>query len=177
MAQTITIACRFFYLSSISHHLVYILSRLVELADAHKNTIKLEQQQRQSLETDVRTLTNVVEQQQKMLDNLQLERDRTVSNTQASANKADATQSQLAIKTREIMDLTWELNEATTKLKHTQQNLETVMGERAALQRTVDVITDDRNDARERLRVRIWWDFSAIVTHHIYIESKFVFCL
>lgn len=124
------------------------------MADAHKNTIKLEQQQRQSLEMDVRTLTNLVEQQRKLLDNLQQERDRTVSNTQANANKADATQSQLAIKTRDIMDLTWELNEAKTKLKHTQQNLETIMGERAALQRTVDVITDDRNDARERLRVK-----------------------
>lgn len=124
-----------------------------ELADAQKNTIKLEQQQSQSLENDVRTLTNLVDQQQKQLDNLKLERDRTVSNTHASANKIDDTQSQLTIRAREIMELTWELNDVKTKLKHTQHNLDAIMAERATLQRNVDAMTDDRNDARERLRV------------------------
>lgn len=124
------------------------------MADAHRNTIKLEQQQRQSLENDVRTLTNVVDQQQKQLDNLKQERDRTASNTHASANKIDATQSQLAIKAREIMELTWQLNDVKSKLKHTQHNLDAIMAERATLQRSVDAMAEDRNDARERLRVR-----------------------
>lgn len=139
------------------------------MADTQKNAIRLEQKQNQSLEHDVRTLTNVVEQQQKALDNLKLERDRTVSNTHANVHRIDATQSQLTIKSREIMDLTWELNDTKTKLKHTQQNFDALLVERAALQRNVNVISEDRNDARDRLRVSIFLFFFSLL-----VESNFL---
>lgn len=82
------------------------------------------------------------------------ERDRNVSNSQTKTTQMDAVQSELATKMKAIVDLTWELNETRTKLTHTQQQLDNVMAEKIALQKSFDAITDDRNDVREKLRVR-----------------------
>lgn len=98
-------------------------------------------------------MTTTVEQQQKNFNNLKRERDRNVSNTQAKNDKMDATQSELSSKMKVIADLTWDLSQTRTKLTHTQQQLDSVLAERAALQKNLEAITDDRNDVREKLRV------------------------
>lgn len=115
--------------------------------------IKLQEQQCQSLENEVKTLTSAVEQHKKHLNNLKRERDRNVCNTQAKTDQMDATQSELSTKMKTIADLTWDLNQMRNKLTHTQQQLESVMAERAALQNNFEAITEDRNDVREKLRV------------------------
>lgn len=115
--------------------------------------MKLKEQQCQSLENEVKTLTNTVEQHEKSLNNLKRERDRNASNAQANNTKMDATQTELATKLKRIVDLTWELNEMRTKLTHTQQQLVVALAEKTALQTNLDAITDDRNDVREKLRV------------------------
>lgn len=101
----------------------------------------------------MKTLTSTVEQHCKHLNNLKRERDRNVNNTQAKTDKMDATQSELSTKMKIIADLTWDLNQTRKKLTHTQQQLESVMAERAALQTNFETITDDRNEVREKLRV------------------------
>lgn len=125
----------------------------VEIVDNQLGIIKLKEQQCQSLENEVKTLTSAVEQHQKNLNNLKRERDRDASNTQVKTNKIDAAQSELASKMKTIVDLTWELNEVRTKLSHTQQQLESTTAERTALQKNFEAITNDRNDVREKLRV------------------------
>lgn len=124
-----------------------------EIVDNQTGIIKLKEQQCQSLENEVKTLTGAVEHHQKNLNNLKRERDRDASNTQDKTNKIDAAQSELAAKMKAIVDLTWELNEVRTKLLHTQQQLESITAEKAALQKYLEAITTDRNDVREKLRV------------------------
>lgn len=116
--------------------------------------IKLKEIECQSLESKVKTLTGTVEQHEKNLNNMKRERDRNVSNSQTKTTQMDAVQSELQSKMKAIVDLTWELNETRTKLTHTQQQLDNVLAEKIALQKSFDAITDDRNDVREKLRVR-----------------------
>lgn len=101
----------------------------------------------------MKTLTSAVEQHKKHLNNLKRERDRNVTNTQAKTDKMDATQCELSTKMKIITDLTWDLNQMRNKLTHTQQQLDSVLAERAALQKNLDAITEDRNEVREKLRV------------------------
>lgn len=96
-----------------------------------------------------------MQQQQKHLNDMKRERDRNATNSQTNANKIDATQSELAIKTKLIADLTWELNEVRTKLTHSQQQLDAIIAERMALEKNLETITDDRNEVRDKLRVSI----------------------
>lgn len=131
----------------------FLLRFVSEIVDNQLSAIKLQEQHRQSLENEVKTLTISVEQYKKNLDNIKRERDRNVSKSQAKTNKMDATQSELATKMKAIVDLTWDLNETRTKLTHTQQQLDTISAEKVALQKSLDAITDDRNDVREKLRV------------------------
>lgn len=126
---------------------------IIETMAEQQNVIKLDEQQRQSLENDVKSLTNVIQQQNKSLNDLKRERDRNVANTQSNFDKIGATQSQLAIKTKEIVELTWELNEIRSKLAYTQQHFESITAERNALQKEFDAITEDRNEVRDKLRV------------------------
>lgn len=94
-----------------------------------------------------------MEQHEKNLNNMKRERDRNANSSQTKTTQMDAAQLELSTKMRTIVDLTWELNELRTKLTHTQQQLDSVMAERTALQKNFDTITDDRNDVREKLRV------------------------
>lgn len=121
--------------------------------DSQLSIIKLKEQQCQSLENTVKTLTTTIEQHEKSLNNLKRERDRDATNSQAKTTKMDATESQLAIKMKTIVDLTWDLNEIKTKMTHTQQQLDNMTAEKDALQTSLDTITDDRNEVREKLRV------------------------
>lgn len=125
--------------------------------DDHRDVIKLHEQQRQSLENEIKTLKDLVQQQWKSLNDMKRERDRNATNSQAKANKIDATQSELSIKTKLIADLTWELDQLRIKLTHTQQQLDGLIAERMALEKNLEAITDDRNEVRDKLRVS---DFS-----------------
>lgn len=126
-----------------------------EIVESQVGVIKLHEQKCQSLENQVKTLTTAIELNKKNFNNLKRERDRNVSNSLVKNDKMDATQSELTIKMKEIVDLTWDLNQARTKLTHTQQQLETVTAERTAIQKNLDAITEDRNDVREKLRVSL----------------------
>lgn len=125
-----------------------------EMVENQLSIIKLKEIECQSLESKVKTLTGTVEQHEKNLNNMKRERDRNVSNSQTKTTQMDAVQSELQSKMKAIVDLTWELNETRTKLTHTQQQLDNVLAEKIALQKSFDAITDDRNDVREKLRVR-----------------------
>lgn len=124
-----------------------------EIVEDQQIAIKLHDQQRQCLENEVKTLSSSVERYKKNLNGLKRERDRDMSNSHAKNDKMDATQSELATKMKDIVDLTWELNAAKAKLTHTQQQLDGALAERAALQKNLQTITDDRNDVREKFRV------------------------
>lgn len=124
-----------------------------EILDDQRDVIKLQDQHRQSLESELKTLSATIEQQRKSLNDVKRERDRNATNSQVNAGRIDATQSELAIKTKEIAEVTWELEEIRTKLTHTQQQYDTLMAERNALQKSLDAITDDRNETRDKLRV------------------------
>lgn len=126
---------------------------IIETVAEQQNVIKLDEQQRQSLENDIKSLTNVIQQQKKKLNDLKRERDRNATNAQGNFDKIGATQSQLAIKTKEIVELTGELNEIRSKLAYTQQHFESITAERNALQNEFDAITEDRNEVRDKLRV------------------------
>lgn len=132
---------------------IFFMFSVPEIVEHQLSIIKLHEHQRQSLENEVKTLTSAVEQHRKNFDNLKRERDRNVSKSQAKTDKMDATQSELSAKMKAIVDLTWELNEIRTKLTHTQQQLDTESADKAALQKSLDTITDDRNNVREKLRV------------------------
>lgn len=121
--------------------------------DDQRDVIKLQDQHRQSLESELKTLSATIEQQRKSLNDVKRERDRNATNSQVNAGRIDATQSELAMKTKEIAEVTWELEEIRTKLTHTQQQYDTLMAERNALQKSLDAITDDRNETRDKLRV------------------------
>lgn len=100
-------------------------------------------------------MNELIQQQSKSLNDIKRERDRNATNSQAKANKIDATQSELSIKTKLIADLTWELNEIRTKLIHAQQQLDTVCAERMTMEKQLLQITDDRNEVRDKLRVGV----------------------
>lgn len=135
--------------------------------------IKLREQQCQSLENEVNILTNAIEEHKKNFNNLKRERDRNVSNSQAKNDKMDATQSELATKMKEIIDLSWELNQTRIKLTHSQQQLETVTTEQITLQKSLDAITDDRNDVREKLRVSFLFSNKIVLyVQRIHIERR-----
>lgn len=125
-----------------------------EIVENQLGIIKLKEQQCQSLENTVKTLSNTIEQHEKSLNNLKRERDRDATSSQAKTTKMDAAASELAIKMKTIVDLTWDLNEIKTKLTHTQQQLDNMIAEKDALQKEIDAITDDRNEVREKLRVK-----------------------
>lgn len=141
-----------------------------EIVENQLSTIKLHEHQRQSLENEVKTLTTAVEQHKKNFDNLKRERDRNVSKSQAKTDKMDATQSKLTTKMKTIVDLTWELNDARTKLTHTQQQLDTITAEKMALQKSLEAITDDRNDVREKLRVSHFYLIIFFVMGILYLK-------
>lgn len=154
-----------------------------EIVEHQLSIIKLREQQCQSLENEVKTLTNTIEQHEKSLNNLKRERDRDVSNSQAKTTKMDATQSELATKMKTIVDLTWELNEVRTKLTHTQQQLDSTTAENVAIQKNLEAITDDRNDVREKLRVN--WVYrntpriinnSFILMSNFHLKNQFIGC-
>lgn len=154
-----------------------------EIVEHQLSIIKLREQQCQSLENEVKTLTNTIEQHEKSLNNLKRERDRDVSNSQARTTKMDATQSELATKMKTIVDLTWELNEVRTKLTHTQQQLDSTTAENVAIQKNLQAITDDRNDVREKLRVN--WVYrntpriinnSFILMSNFHLKNQFIGC-
>lgn len=128
-----------------------------EMVENQASVIKLHEQRCQSLENEVKTLTSSLEYHKKKMNTLKRERDRDVTNSLVKNDKMDATQSELTIKMKAIADLTWDLNQTRTKLTHTQQQLETVMAERTALQNNLEAITDDRNDVREKLRVTLFF--------------------
>lgn len=125
------------------------------MLDDHRDAIKLHEQQRQSLENEIKSLMDVIQRQKKSLNDTKRERDRNATHSQAKANRIDATQSELAIKMKLIADLTWELEKTQTKLSYVQQQLDSANAERDALEKSVETITDDRNDVRDKLRVRI----------------------
>lgn len=129
----------------------------LEMVENQASVIKLHEQRCQSLENEVKTLTSSLEYHKKKMNTLKRERDRDVTNSLVKNDKMDATQSELTIKMKAIADLTWDLNQTRTKLTHTQQQLETVMAERTALQNNLEAITDDRNDVREKLRVTLFF--------------------
>lgn len=141
--------CRLFAVIDVISNVCFIS----EIVETQLGIIKLKEQQCQSLENTVKTLTTTIEQHEKCLNNLKRERDRDATNSQAKTTKMDATESQLAIKMKTIVDLTWDLNEIKTKMTHTQQQLDNMTAEKDALQTSLDAITDDRNEVREKLRV------------------------
>lgn len=123
------------------------------------DVIKLQDQHRQSLESELKTLNVTIEQLKKSFGDVKRERDRNATNSQVNAGKIDATQSELAIKAKIIAELTWELEEMRTKLTHTQQQYDSLAAERNALQKNLDAITDDRNEVRDKLRVKKTFSF------------------
>lgn len=126
---------------------------ILEMLGDHLETIKLHEQQRQSLENEIKSLMDVIQQQKKSLSEMKLERDRNATHSQAKASRIDATQSELSIKIKLIADLTWELEKTQTKLSHVQQQLDSAKAERDALEKNIETITDDRNEVRDKLRV------------------------
>lgn len=127
----------------------------IGMLDNQRDVIKLQEQHQQSLENEIKTLTDSLQQHKKSLNDMKRERDRNATHSQVNANKISATQSELSIKTKLIADLTWELDEMRTKLSHVQQQLDTVIAERIALEKSLETITDDRNEVRDKLRVGI----------------------
>lgn len=129
------------------------------------DVIELQAQQCRGLENEVKTLTNAMKHFQKNTNNLKRERDKNINNSQVKNDKIDANESELAMKTKKIIDLTWELNKIQAKLAHTQQQFESLTAERTALEKNLDTINVDRNNVREKLRVKLifshfyWWAY------------------
>lgn len=126
---------------------------ILEILDDHRDAIKLHEQQQQSLENEIKSLLDLIQQQKKSLNEMKRERDRNATHSQAKANRIDATQSELSIKIKLIADLTWDLEKTQTKLAHVQQQLDSANGERDALGKNLETITVDRNEVRDKLRV------------------------
>lgn len=126
---------------------------ILELLDDHRDAIKLHEQQHQSLENEIKSLTDVIQQQKKSWSEMKRERDRNATHSQTKANRIDATQSELSIKIKLVADLTWELEKTQIKLSHAQQQLDSVNAERDALEKNLETITNDRNEVRDKLRV------------------------
>lgn len=133
--------------------ILYVIKMILEMLDDHRDAIKLHEQQRQSLENEIKSLMDVIQQQKKSLNEIKRECDRNATHSQAKANRIDATQSELSIKIKLIADLTWELEKTQTKLLHVQQQLGSKNAERDALEKELETITDDRNEVHDKLRV------------------------
>lgn len=126
---------------------------ILEILDDQRDAFKLHEQQRQSMENEIKSLMDVIQQQKKSLNEMKRERDRNASHSQVKAHQIDATQSELSIKIKLIADITWELEKTQTKLSHVQQQLDSANAERDALEKNLETITDDRNEVRDKLRV------------------------
>lgn len=92
---------------------------------------------------------------QKVLSATERERDRNVGETQAHASKIDATQSELALRMKDIANVMGQLNEARTKFSHMQQQFHASAAERETLQKALETISADRDSVRQKLRVSL----------------------
>lgn len=90
---------------------------------------------------------------QKVLCATERERDRCVGESQANATKIDYTQSELALRMKEIANVMGHLNEARTKFSHMQQQFHAVAAERDRLQKSLEAVSADRDCVRQKFRV------------------------
>lgn len=122
--------------------------------DDQRDVIKLQEQHLQSLENENKMHLATIQQLKTTVVNAERERDRNVSDSHFTTEKLDAKQSELDLKIRQVAELKEDNDAMQKKLCYVQQQYDSTVSERKALQKELNAIVEDRNVVREKLRVQ-----------------------